>query len=94
MTVGNGVQLSYLWIMNSLHDSLPTEGKVKVVGSLANLGTLTQRINRLQRRGAVIAGPPRFPRGVFKFKTHEEADQWMEMARSSRKANATPPRTT
>ena len=20
---------------------------------------------------------PRFPRGVFKFKTHEEADQWM-----------------
>lgn len=80
--------------MTSIHDGLPIEGRVKVVGNLENLGTLTQRINRLQRRGAVIAGPPRFPKGVFRFKTYEEADQWMEKARSSRKANAIPPRTT
>jgi len=80
-------------VMTSLYDGLPAEGKLRVVGSLESLGSLSQRINRLQRRGAIVAGPPCFPKGVFKFKTHEEAEKWMEKARHSRIANATPLKT-
>ncbi len=35
-----------------------------------------ERFNRLQRTAEKLVGQRRYPRGVFCFKTHEEADEW------------------
>jgi hypothetical protein len=48
---------------------------MKTVGRLK--GTVWERFDRLQRTAALLLGDRnRHPVGVFRFKSHEEADQW------------------
>lgn len=49
-------------------------GEMKVVGTLKK--TAWERFARLQRTVAKMPGFVGQPRGVFKFRTHEEADAW------------------
>lgn len=77
--------------MESLHQGLPKNGPVRVVGRLESLGTRAQRFDWLQRQAMLLRGAPVYPKGVFKFKTHEEADAWMKQIRyvkPQRKAQA------
>jgi hypothetical protein len=55
----------------------PLESKgMKVVGG-KNLPAYWERFDRLQRTAnALLPNEARSPRGVFRFKTHEDFEQW------------------
>ncbi|RBP43804.1 hypothetical protein DES53_105203 [Roseimicrobium gellanilyticum] len=67
--------------METLHDGLPKNDAVRVVGRLESLGSQTERFDCLQRQAMLLRGAPVYPKGVFKFKTYEEADAWMGQIR-------------
>lgn len=48
---------------------------MKVVGGRNPL-PFWERFNRLQRTAGLVLGRPLGPKGVFRFKTHEEYDEW------------------
>jgi hypothetical protein len=48
---------------------------MKVVGG-ANLPPYWERFDRLQRTANLLLGRPVSPRGIFRFKTYEEFEEW------------------
>jgi len=50
---------------------------MKVVGG-KNLPSHWERFDRLQRTAQVLLGRPVSPKGVFRFKTFEEFNEWKE----------------
>ena len=49
----------------------------KTVGRRANGGDPVAEAAALQRTLSALRGRALVPRGVYRFKTHEEADEWM-----------------
>jgi len=54
--------------------------KMKVLGG-KNLPSYWERFDRLQRTTHILLGRPVSPRGVFRFKTFEEFNEWKESLR-------------
>jgi len=53
---------------------------IKVVGG-RNLPSYWERFNRLQRNAHVLLRTPISPKGVFRFKSFEEFEQWKQNLR-------------
>ena len=53
---------------------------MKVVGG-KNLPSYWERFDRLQRTAQALLGRPVSPKGVFRFKTFEEFNEWKETLR-------------
>ncbi|MFS8085531.1 MAG: hypothetical protein ACMG6H_07860 [Acidobacteriota bacterium] len=56
------------------------EPKMKVVGG-RNLPSHWERFDRLQRTAQALLGRPISPKGVFRFKTFEEFNEWKDALR-------------
>lgn len=58
---------------------MPTEGQMKVLGRRRAPRPTRENIDALQRLALDLRGPGRLfvPKGVYRFKTHEEADEWL-----------------
>ena len=76
-------------------DDAVTEGPsekpqtMKVVGG-RNSRPFWERFNRLQRTANLLLGPKGIcPKGVFRFKTHEEFEEWKKNLRQERLTNLT-----
>jgi hypothetical protein len=55
--------------------SKPEQESIKIVGS-RNPRPFWERFTSLQRRSHLILGKPVSPKGVFRFKSFEEFDEW------------------
>ena len=53
---------------------------MKIVGG-RNPRPFWQRFDRLQRTAGLLLGRPLGPKGVFRFKTHEEYEEWKKNLR-------------
>jgi hypothetical protein len=53
---------------------------MKVVGG-RNLPPHWERFDRLQRTANLLLGRPVSPRGIFRFKTYEEFEEWKRKLR-------------
>lgn len=53
---------------------------MKIVGG-RNLPPFWERFNRLQRTAQLVLGKAVSPKGVFRFKTFEEFEEWKERYR-------------
>ena len=53
---------------------------MKVVGG-RNLPPYWERFDRLQRTANLLLGRPVSPRGIFRFKTYEEFEEWKRKLR-------------
>ena len=58
----------------------PPLKSMKVVGG-KNLPPYWERFDRLQRRANLLLGRPVSPRGIFRFKTYEEFEEWKRKLR-------------
>jgi hypothetical protein len=61
---------------------------MKVVGG-RNLPTFWERFNRLQRTAHLLLGKGVSPKGVFRFKTFEEFEEWKERYRLQERPTTT-----
>lgn len=61
-------------------DSSIGDKKMKVVGG-KNLPPYWERFNRLQRTSHLLLGKGVSPKGVFRFKSFEEFEEWKERYR-------------
>jgi len=61
-------------------DSSTRRKHMKVVGG-SNLPPFWERFSRLQRRSHLLLGKGVSPKGVFRFKTFEEFEEWKERYR-------------
>jgi hypothetical protein len=57
--------------------AMESEPRMKVVGG-KNLPSYWERFDRLQRTAQTLLGRPVSPKGVFRFKTFEEFEQWKQ----------------
>lgn len=64
--------------------------KMKVIGG-KNLPSYWERFNRLQQTVDKLGGMAMYPRGVFRFSSFEELEQW-KMDHRLKKAASSPPR--
>ena len=65
---------------------------MKVVGG-KNLPSYWERFDRLQRTAQALLGRPVCPKGVFRFKTFEEFNEWKEALRQDYEGPASMKRT-
>jgi hypothetical protein len=60
---------------------MPTRSKtMKAVGG-KNLPPYRERVDRLQRTANLLLGRPVSPKGIFRFKTYEEFEEWKRKLR-------------
>ncbi len=62
--------------------------KMKVIGG-KNLPSYWERFNRLQRTVHKLGGMAAYPRGVFRFSSFEELEQWKMAHRLNRPGHQT-----
>jgi len=61
---------------------------MKVVGG-RNLPPYWERFDRLQRTANLLLGRPVSPRGIFRFKTYEEFEEWKRKFRQEHRNKPT-----
>jgi hypothetical protein len=62
--------------------------RMKVVGG-RNLPPYWERFDRLQRTANLLLGRPVSPRGIFRFKTYEEFEEWKRKLRQEHRNKPT-----
>jgi hypothetical protein len=64
------------------------KGDIKIVGG-RNIGSYGERFDRLQRRAHLLLGRGVCPKGVFRFRTYEEFDEWKKQNSLQNRPNET-----
>jgi hypothetical protein len=64
------------------------KGEMKVVGG-RNLPPFWERFDRLQRTAQLPLGRPVSPKGVFRFRTYEEFEEWKQRVRQEHQSKPT-----